>query len=150
MFGFFKFKKSVDYATKYVLTMTGPARHQATLHQIGFPNAVFVDAHIIGFLQILVMHAANESRGLVLGVNDQRVIYQAVMNVLVKGLGKQILSVLEQINEPTHFAHVNYSVGRREGQEYVAALMSGDDKGMMKLSLAFTQFIKRNYLGLAD
>jgi hypothetical protein len=145
MFGFFKFKRSVGHARKYVLTMIAPAQVHGTL-----PNAVFGDAYVIGFLQILVMHAANESQGKALKPEDQMLIFEAVMNGLVPGLGRQINPMLEQVNYSNHPAHVNYSVGRREGHEYVTSLVNGDDSRAQSLSFEFIQFIKRNHLGLSN
>ncbi|HEY0236159.1 MAG TPA: hypothetical protein VGC86_14050 [Afipia sp.] len=149
MFGFFKFKKTVDYATKYVLTMIAPAQQTAALRQTGFPNAVFADAYILGFLQILVMHAANESQGKALQASHQKMVFEGVLNQLVPGLGQQMEMALMQLNTLGVRGNENYLVGRREAHEYVRALMSGDDANAQRISLAFTDFIKRNHLGLS-
>jgi hypothetical protein len=144
MFGFFRFKKSVGLATEYVRTLIAPAQVHGTL-----PNAIFGDAYVLGFIQQIVMHAAQENEGSKLAPEHLPTIFEATIGNFVPGIAaRQITPLLIEVNKPAHPSHTHYSVGCREGRKYIDALRVGDRAQSTELLFLFTQFIKKNYMGV--
>jgi hypothetical protein len=141
MFGYFRFKKAVAHALDYFLPLFAPAQVRGTL-----PNSAFGDAYVLGFLQVVSVHAAKESLGSHFKTSLLIPIFETAMNSLVPGFGKQFIQSLLEVNEPNHPHHTNYMVGKRAATDYLEALRMDDSNGMQLQMQSFTNFLKRNYV----
>ena len=143
MFGYFKWRRSVNRAGEYCQTMfAGIGRFEGK----SLPAQVIGDAYVLGFLQQLIVFAIHEEYGGNPGPAKLISASRAAFNLLAPTQGDQLMAALQAVNSPSHFGHVNYSVGRREGGEYLAALMAGDIDTQADRMTSFRDFVRRNYL----
>jgi hypothetical protein len=143
MLDYFKFKKSLQIAHYYASTLIAPAAVNGPV-----PNAIFGDGYVIGFLQVLIMQATNEGYGKVADPIKMSRVFEVTMEKLVPGHGKIITRSLPALNTPEHPANRNYVTGRDEGNQYMVALLKGDDLAARATIMSFTGFVKRNYMGI--
>ena len=150
MFGYSKWNRAVNEAGQYCTAMFAGLEQ---LHGKPVPAQVFGDPYVAGFLQQLILHSVNANY---CGAADPKIMIstaEATMDKLLPdlpGIGKQVIQGLIEVNKPTHPFHVNYMVGRREGGEYVVALLQNDEDKMHARMLGFREFVSRNYLSKGD
>lgn len=110
------------------------------------PNQVFGDPYVLAFIQALVMHAtAAVHKGSLPDQTDMARIMASALDKLVPGHGVNLVKSVVDVASPNHQLHENYKIGRHEGNEYVKALMSGDQATANAAMYSFRAFVTRNY-----
>ncbi len=69
----------------------------------------------------------------------------AALDKMVPGYGIKIVEGVIEVGNSGHAFHTNYIVGRNEANEYVKALIVGDQVTANEMMRSFRDFVTRNY-----
>lgn len=143
MFGYFKFRRDLKVCIKAVSDLIAPSIMAAKFSGSPFPNQVFADAYIVGFIQSFLVFVAHCNRGKVISSQEQLALFMATLDHFVPGCSKNIVKSLCEVNNPEHTAFENYKTGKREGDEYATALKITIAKRQNKPSKILRHLSKR-------
>lgn len=137
IFGLGKKEAAIQDAEKYMRTMFAGMQ---------VPNQVFGDPYIAAFLQVLAVHATNVVyKGNLPDQMTVAAIMAASLDKMVPGYGLAVVKGLVEVGNPAHASHTNYTVGRSEANQYVKALIVGDQVTAHEMMQSFREFATRNY-----
>lgn len=144
MFGLGKKERAAEEAERHIRVLFAGL---GALEGKAVPNQCFADPYVSAFLQVLTLHATTLIfRDRMPDQVTMTGIMAAALDKIVPGYGLGIVRGVVSVADPSHPLHLNYSVGRREGNAYVVSILREDYSASQDLILSFRQFVSRNYL----
>lgn len=144
MFGLGKKEAAVNDADKYMRSMVAGL---GAIEGKKLPSQAFADPYVAAFLQVLVVHAtAVVYKGKMPDQMTVAGIMAAAMERMVPGYGSAVVNGVVEIGNPSHAQHTHYQVGRKEGTDYVRALMAGDQVSQDEAMRSFREYLTKHYL----